>query len=349
MLLGKNPDDYFLGLLFFASLVVSVITFWSLAILILKCVGPNHVGFLSGFPFREEGRRSSWGRTVLSISCWTMIVATIVMITKGLPELQKLSDTLTVATLEVKTVEFDVSQIVTTLQVVSAKTAPIRDELVDFLKRDICPLEPGSDTEDQVRSVGEDTYDAMTDLEDFIAGYLEDVNTGVNQTAKFTNRVNGFLEMAQFTNNWKVTLAIFPYFILPSFLLVGVCMGWFDIFSEGFYSFITWIVLPLLVVLTIFAVVCAAWLLIFLQANTDLCMPNPASVLRDVLDALDLDPDGDDDAPKIENGPSDNFFYDIMIFYTHQCTMPNPWQFLEGHYADLVSSSGQRICMKLCN
>lgn len=335
-LMGDKPDTYFLGLLFIGTFICSIFVLWGIIIFILKCIGPKHVGFLAGFPFREEGKRSLIGRLTLCVGAWTMIVATIVLITKGLTEMQALSDTVGFTADEIQMIEREVGQIVTTLQVVSAKTTPIRDELVDFLKRDICPLEPGSDTEDQVRSVGEDTYDAMVDLDDFIEGYLNDVESGVNQTAKFTDRIKGIVDQAQFTNNWKVTMIVFPYFIIPALILVAVCMGWFDVFSEGFYTFITWVVLPLLIIMTICAVIASGWMVIFLQANTDLCMPAPENTIVNILDTVELEPDSSGSESKDENGPSDNFFYDVMVFYTHQCTKPNPWQFLEGHYADLA-------------
>jgi hypothetical protein len=343
-LMGDSPDDYFLGLLFIGTFICSVFLFWAIIIFILKCIGPKHVGVLAGFPFREEGKKSVTGRMILSVSAWMMIVATIVLITKGLTELQSLSDTVGMTNYDIKMIEQEVQQIVTTLQVVSAKTSPIRDELVDFLKRDICPLEPGSDTEDQVRSVGEDTYDAMIDLDDFIEGYLNDVESGINQTTKFTDGIQGIVDMAQFTNNWKVSAVIFPYFIVPAFILVAVCMGWFDVFSEGFYTFITWVVLPMLILLTIFAVITSGWLVIFLQGNTDLCMPSPENTILNILNTVELEPDNSDSESRDENGPSDNFFFDIMIFYTHQCTTANPWQFMEGHYTDLVSNTE---CCKL--
>jgi len=334
-LMGDKPHHYFLGLLFIGTFICSVFVFWGIVILIFKCIGPKHVGVLAGFPFREEGKKSAAGRMTLSISAWMMIIATIVLITKGMTEMQSLSDTVGMTNQDIKMIEKEVQQIVTTLLVVSAKTIPIRDELVDFLKRDICPLEPGSDTEDQIRSVGEDTYDAMVDLDDFIDGYLNDVESGVNQTSTFTDSIDGMVDKLQFTNNWKVTMILFPYFIVPAFILVAVCMGWFDVFSEGFYTFITWVILPMMILLTIGAIISSSMTIIFLQANTDLCMPTPENTILNILDTIDFEPDNSGSESMDENGPSDNFFYDIMMFYTHQCTKPNPWEFLEGHYTDL--------------
>ncbi len=336
-LLGPSPDDYFLGLLFVGTFICTVFVLWGIGIFVLKCLGPKHVGMFAGFPYREEGKKSVIGRMTLSVSAWMMIVATIVLITKGLTEMQILSDTVDTTNYDIIVVEREIQQIVTTLQVVAAKAAPIRDELVDFLKRDICPLEPGSDTEDMVRSVGEDTYDAMVELDDFIEGYLIDVEEGVNQTSMFTKRIESIVDQAQFTNNWKVTAIVFPYFIAPSFILVAVCMGWFDVFSEGFYTFITWVIMPLLIILTIAAIVASGWMVIFLQANTDLCMPTPENTILRILDVLDLTPSATSaDTSSADVGAQSSFFYDIVVFYSNQCTTENPWEFLEGHYADLA-------------
>eukprot|EP00533_Pseudo-nitzschia_delicatissima_P008040 CAMPEP_0116084042 /NCGR_PEP_ID=MMETSP0327-20121206/3592_1 /TAXON_ID=44447 /ORGANISM="Pseudo-nitzschia delicatissima, Strain B596" /LENGTH=629 /DNA_ID=CAMNT_0003574963 /DNA_START=323 /DNA_END=2212 /DNA_ORIENTATION=- len=334
-LLGGSPDDYFLGLLFIGTFICTVFVFWGIAIFVLKCLGPKHVGMLAGFPYREEGKRSVFGRMTLSVSAWMMIVSTIVLITKGLTEMQSLSDTVDMTNYDIQIIEREIQQIVTTLQVVAAKTTPIRDELVDFLKRDICPLEPGSDTEDMVRSVGEDTYDAMVELDDFIEGYLIDVEEGVNQTSQFTTRIENIVGQAQFTNNWKVTAIVFPYFITPAFILVAVCMGWFDVFSEGFYTFITWVIMPLLVILTLAAICASGWMVIFLQANTDLCMPTPEDTILRILHTLNLAPSSEDTS-SADQGAGGDFFYDIVVFYSNQCTTENPWEFLEGHYSDLA-------------
>lgn len=339
LLIGDTPDNYFLGLLFVGTFVATLFTFWAISLCVLKKMGPRQVGFMAGFPFQKEGKKSACGRVVLSVSAWMMIISTIVLITKGLPKLQRWSDTVAMVTYDIQLVETEVQSIVTTLLVVSAKTSPIRDELVDFLKRDICPLEPGSDTEDQVRSVGEDTYDAMMDLDDFIEGYLIDVEDGVNQTNKFTNRVKQFTDVAQFVGNPKVTAVVFPYFILPAIILVAIGMGWYDVFHEGFYTFVTRVVLPLLIIWTAFAALMAAWMVVALEANADLCVSSgvPEDTILGILNKLDLDDDDDTGSESKDlNGPSDSFFYDIFAFYTHQCTMPNPWQFLEGHYGDLA-------------
>ncbi|VEU40995.1 unnamed protein product [Pseudo-nitzschia multistriata] len=337
LLMGDYPDHYYLGLLFVGTLILTIFFFWGIAIGIFKCIGPKHVGFLAGFPFQVEGKKSAAGRVVFSVGAWMMIVSTIFLISLGLPRMQYLSDSIAFTADEIQIVEKEVKYIVTTLLVVSAKTKPIRDELVDFLKRDICPLEPGSDTEDQVRSVGEDTYDAMTDLEDFIEGYLLDVEDGVNTTNTFTSNILAVTDMAQFVGNPVVTAIVFPYFIIPIILLVAVGMGWYDFYSETFYSFVTWLVVPLLVLLTILAFVTATTLVVAIQANADICVSSgaPEDSILGVLNNLDLEDDSGSQS-KDDNGPSDNFFYDIMVFYTHQCTKPNPWEFMEGHYADLA-------------
>eukprot|EP00537_Pseudo-nitzschia_pungens_P005384 CAMPEP_0172359134 /NCGR_PEP_ID=MMETSP1060-20121228/3365_1 /TAXON_ID=37318 /ORGANISM="Pseudo-nitzschia pungens, Strain cf. cingulata" /LENGTH=721 /DNA_ID=CAMNT_0013080639 /DNA_START=295 /DNA_END=2463 /DNA_ORIENTATION=+ len=337
LLLGDTPDNYYLGILFLGTLVVTIFVFWAISVCLLKCIGPQHVGFLAGFPFRREGCKSAFGRVVLSVSAWMMIISTIVLITKGLTGLQQLSDTVAMTARDIQLIEKEVQSIVTLLLVVSAKTTPIRDELVDFLKRDICPLEPGSDTEDQIRSVGEDTYDAMVDLDDFIEGYLTDVEDGVEQMNKFTNRVEGFTDRAQFVNNPKVTAVVFPYFIVPAILMVAVCMGWWDVFSETFYTVLTWGIMPLLVLMTVGAIVAAAALIVAIQSNSDLCVSAgaPEDTILGILNRLDLEDDSGSESKDL-NGPSDNFFYDVMVFYTYQCTTPNPWAFLEGHYGDLA-------------
>lgn len=93
--------------------------------------------------------------------------------------------------------------------------------------------------------------------------------------------------------------------------------------------------MPLLILMTILAILTSAWMVIAIEANSDLCMPAPEQSILNILNRLDLEDDSGSESKDL-NGPSDSFFYDIMVFYTHQCTTANPWQFLEGHYTDLA-------------
>jgi hypothetical protein len=304
-------------------------------------------------------KSSNTGRITLGISSLMIIICTILLVTNGLHELQNLSNTILHTNNDVQSIENEVMNIVTNIRVVSSKAKPIRNELIDFLNRDICPLKPGSVTEEKIRTVGLDTYNALTNLNDFIEIYLNDVSNAVNETNIITSSINDIIiNKIQFTtNNPKVTIIILPYFIIPAFLLVAVCMGYYDVFNESFYTFITWFILPVMCIMTLTAIIASGWMTFFIQGNSDFCggsngsgsgisgssstpeitiqnimnriYPNAAANANanaNVMTSSSLEPNGAFSGSSVNNAlnatstnPNDNFAYDVILFYANQC------------------------------
>ena len=341
LLVGENPEDYYSGLLFFGSFYFSVFVSWGIVIIILKCIGPKDVGVLAGFPYREEGKNSMDGRIVLSISAWMMMVSTIVLVSKGLAELQGLADTTGIINNDIiQFFEVEVQSVVETLSVANRKTKPLLDDLSDIFERDICPLQSDIDTLNQIKSFANETYGTMVELDVLIEGYVGNAESGIDKTKGFTNVVKDIMGSAQLTDNPKVTAIFFPYFIVPAFLLVAVAMGMHEVFNEGFYTFISWVILPLMIVLTVVAIIAAGWMPFVIQANSDFCSPRPEDTILNILNRLDNN-DNSGSGPKYGNGTSDNALYDIVVFYSHQCTTANPWEVLKAPYTELVSTTSK--------
>ena len=369
LLFTDSPEDYALGLLFVGVFITSIFVCWCIILGILKCVGPRHVGVFAGYPYKKESWKSNTGRIILSMSSFMIMICTILLVTKGLHELQGLSDTIQYTNNDVQSIEIEVLSIVDNIRVVSSKAKPIRDELIDFLNSDICPLQPkGSGTEESIRSIGQDTYNALTNLDDFIDSYLQDVSNAVSQTTAITTKVDTILQQnLQFENSSKVTAIMLPYFIIPAFLLIAVVMGWYDVFSEEFYTFITWCILPIMCLLTLAAIVASGWMALAIEGNSDFCAPTPETSILNIMNrayptanvVTSLEPNGaysgssstvNDSifSTNVQNADiattgssNENFAYDVILFYANQCDstkgFSNPWLFLEDHYDDLVS------------
>jgi hypothetical protein len=374
LLFTDQPEDYALGLLFVGVFITSIFVCWCIIIGILKCIGPRHVGVFAGFPYKKESWKSNVGRIVLSFSSLMVMICTILLVTKGLHELQGLSDTIQLTNNDVQSIETEVLNTVTNIRVVSAKAKPIRDELIDFLNGDICPLQPGSGTEEVIRSIGQDTYNALSNLDDFIDSYLKDVSNAIDETNAITTKVDTIIQKVQFENSSKVTAIMLPYFIIPAFLLVAVCMGWYDVFSEEFYTFITWCILPIMCILTLAAIIGAGWMAFAIEGNSDFCYPTPEESILNIMNRAyptaniitNLEPNGafsgsssstttaainnyvlstnanaNANATATTGTRNENFAYDVILFYANQCDstkgFDNPWLFLENHYDDLVS------------
>jgi len=371
-LFSQEPERYAMGLLFIAVWITAVFTFWLLLLVALKWLGPKQVGVLAGFPYKKESWKSISGRCVLSGSAIMMIVCTIILVTKGLTELQGVSNKVAVVTRDAQKIEAEMETIITNLRTNSEQAKPIKNAIVDFLSQDICPLKPGSATESRIRSIGNDANLVMIELDDFVLSDYESVIQGLQQTKITTTKIAQ--ANPQF-DSIKTTAVIIPYFIIPAVIFIAVGMGYYDVFSEGFYTVLTWCILPILVLLTIAAIVGAGWIAFAIEANSDFCYPSPEQTIYNILtrqfpnatrpsmsaslEQIDTgvplsSVNSFSDSSAADGIPTfDNFFYDTVLFYSNQCDttkVKNPWLFLESHYDDLGQARNVLIeFLKLLN
>lgn len=301
-----------------------------------------------------------------------MIVCTIILVTKGLTELQGVSNKVAVVTRDAQKIEAEMETIITNLRTNSEQAKPIKNAIVDFLSQDICPLKPGSATESRIRSIGNDANLVMIELDDFVLSDYESVIQGLQQTKITTTKIAQ--ANPQF-DSIKTTAVIIPYFIIPAVIFIAVGMGYYDVFSEGFYTVLTWCILPILVLLTIAAIVGAGWIAFAIEANSDFCYPSPEQTIYNILtrqfpnatrpsmsaslEQIDTgvplsSVNSFSDSSAADGIPTfDNFFYDTVLFYSNQCDttkVKNPWLFLESHYDDLGQARNVLIeFLKLLN
>ena len=123
-----------------------------------------------------------------------------------------------------------------------------------------------------------------------------------------------------------------PYFIVPALLLVTLCFGWYEIYAESYYCFTTYLLMPLFILMVVFAYLVAGFAVLTAEANSDWCSPAPEATIDRVLVTQGLLSSGNNDT---------RFYYDMITFYTHQCSKPSPWGFLEGYHEDLVSKENK--------
>jgi hypothetical protein len=332
--------------MFLAVLIICCFVTWAFALLILKCIGPKHVGVLSGYPYQKEGCKATAGRSTLATSSLLIIILAIVMVTKGLADLQYTSDIIDMTNQDAIKIHDELQALTTNLKDVSRRAAPVRDQLVSILQQqDICPLQPGTTTESTVRSIGNETLQTLQQLDDFLASQLDHVvDVALAQVHHATMQVDTAVQQTQF-NGPIVTAIMFPFFVVPAFVLVAVFMGWFDVFcTEGYYTFMTWCIMPLMAILTALALVAAGWVLVTLQGNSDFCYA-PEQNVQQIFARYyyDYDYNNNNDGSGGLLQPGQLLYYDVAMFYSQQCrgssssTSSNPWTFLEVYHDQLVS------------
>ena len=287
------------------------------------------MGVFSGYPYREQGTKSTTGRIVFATSAVLVILFSILAVTQGLMKLQDTANNFDLTNQDIIKIHDEFVGISGNLKQVSREATPVRDQLVKFLKQDVCPLKPNSDTEQQVRLIGNETLNAMVGLDDFIEQELKNINQTLAVVKKASTRVDEVLEKTEFTTGAAAWVMI-AYFVVPALLLVTLFFGWYEIYSEGYYCFTTYFLMPLFVLMVIFAYLVAGFAVLSAEGNADFCSSNPLIAPESTINQI-----------LIRQGLSqrdDTFYYDMITFYTHQCTKSTPFSFLEGYYSDLVST-----------
>ena len=329
MLFSDDPDevrDYAFGLLFVALLIISFFSVWGFLVLLFKSLGQRRVGFLSGHSFTHTGWKAATARSIYLISNILVLIFSILVVTKGIASLDMTKNTIDAVNQDVVKIHDELSSITTNLRSVAREATPVRDQLVNFFENEICPLTPGSEIEQQVLSLGEDTLRAMSDLSNFMENELIDVQDALEETRIATGDIADAVDGTQFTGP-KTAAILVPLLIVPCFLLVALFMGWCEVYYEWYYCFIQWFILPLFVVMVMFAFFASAFGALGTEGNADFCSGGISNTPEETIHMV-----------LREYGQTKgNFYYNAVTFYASQCqSAVNPWEFLQDYYGQLV-------------
>lgn len=329
LLFSDEPDDvrdYAFGLLFVACLVISFFSVWGFIILLFKCLGRKRVGFLSGHPFAQNGWKEFLGRCLFLFSAIVVLIFSILLVTKGITGLEMTRDTVTAVNDDVIKIHEELLGTSTNLRTVARAATPVRDQLVEFLKQDICPLQPASATETQVRTLGEDTLSAMIELDNFIANHLDDLDGALTDAQIATSNIDRATESVNFTGPLSV-LMVLPFFIIPTFLIVALMFSWCEIYYETYDLLVIWFIMPLFCLMVLFAFMTSAFTALATEGNADFCSGGvnntPENTIHMILNEHDQ--------------TTGSFYYNAITFYSNQCETANPWEFLQTYFDELVS------------
>lgn len=321
-----EAKDYAMGLLFIPCVIMSFFTAWGLLILLFKCIGPKYLGVFSGYPYQQDGCKAQTGRIIFTFSACMVLIFSILVVTKGLTPLENTIETIDATNQDVIKITDEFTEIVANLQAVSREATPVRDQVVDFLSKDICPLTPGSSLEASIRQVANHTLGALEELDDFISSELNSIDKALRQFEKATSHITKALGHVDFTNG-AAALVLIPYFLFPALLLLTLLCGWMESYAEGYYFFTTWVVLPIFVLMVIFAYVVCGFAALITEGNADYCSGGPSSL-----------PEGTIENILARYNVTGSFYSDTILFYSNQCTIAGPWDFLEVYYEDLLSA-----------
>jgi hypothetical protein len=167
------------------------------------------------------------------------------------------------------------------LQSVGNESSSIRNTLVDNLGS-FCPQ--NADALQQQTGVNFDqqaqqAIDLLNQLGDFVNNQLQDVQTGINLVQKGTNDVEKTVNEID-VNDWQVLVILIPWILVPSFLLVGVVMAWWEVSTNVYDCLLQWFFLPLLVIMTIASISLSSAISIMAVSNAGKLLGRCFAILR---------------------------------------------------------------------
>lgn len=116
------------------------------------------------------------------------------------------------------------------------------------------------------------------------------------------------------------------YIVLPTIMMLGVLLAWFGFSNPCICCMLSWLVLPMWLIMTIVAVFCAAMTSWMVIANADFCSggqtATPDATVKEIL--------------ANRNVTQSSFIGQVTYFYVTQCMTSDPWAFLRSYQANLV-------------
>jgi hypothetical protein len=377
-LFGEEEDakDYIFGLIFVGCLIMSLFLIWTIVLIVLAkfCLRKQDVGFLSGSAYRADPpavkgkseepqdvqeephdgvvmeNKMSWpirpmrGRIVFMVSGIIYITFSVLLVTKGITNLQSSIDTLNVSAQEIELISSEAASIIQDgLQDLKDLASTIREQITnEFQADEFCPADPSLENSVLAQDVSGQADDAITlldQLADFASDDLATLEEGVLETASKSLEVVDTTEDIDI-NDWEALLILIPYLVVPSILMSACIMAHFDIVYHHFLlSAIHYFFMPVFIIMNGVAFIAAGVMVIGAGANSDFCQPGGetnASPDQSVLQILE-----------VEGYGPESQLYTIFRYYIGKCKdNEDPFLFLREYVAAVVDNDGRLSQLK---
>jgi hypothetical protein len=288
-LFGSMDDatNYFVGLLFVGSFCLTIFILWTLTIFVLKCWGSRRVGFLAGGPFvkpansPKEYKRPFIVRVVFVNCGLIFIVFSILFVTQGLTNLNTTVKTMTNSARDLQEISNTADNVLKSIASIGQNADGIRQKLITYASDPgFCLNNPSlvnqsatnfaemlNVTVATLKALGDFMGSNSNDLSDVAAITSDTCQVAIEQTENFD------------LTDWPSLVVLIPFTLVPTALLVGVVMAWFGIDIPVYKSFLSWLVLPLFIILTIAAYTLSCLIMISASANAGMLLHSKGYIM----------------------------------------------------------------------
>ena len=222
----------------------------------------------------------------------------------------------------------DAEDIATKLRVVGENALEIRNDTMKALNN-LCPANPniadmaGID----IMGIAQEARSDLTMLANFIRDGLETLHTNLDLLREYTNSASDATHTIDFWD-WQMKLLCSGLFIIPLFLVAGVCLGHLELDVKPYQHLLTYFFMPLFTITIIASfIVCCAMLPVS-AATADACSGGGEF------------PSGPDDTVltvyRNLMGDDTGTIFKFVGYYTQQCNSDYyPFDFLTIYQTDL--------------
>lgn len=332
-----SPDkdeqvDYSVGLIFVTALLFTFFFVWTVAIVVLKCMGPYQVGFLSGYHFvkpddveKDRYRRPFWVR-IAFLNCGVFVILfSVLLVTQGIGNLKTTAKEVGESNKDIQNLVKEANGIAATLVDIGESSVAIRDEVVSHLGN-FCPGNPNLEQETGVDfdKIANEAIDKLDLLEDFIEGNVKDLQRDLTKVEDATETIDDVVEAVDVWD-WQTLLFVVPLVSLSTLLIFGtfaVMMGasvkWYQCVTTNFF-------LPLFCVAITFCWVWCSFFGIIGVVNADVCSggttESPDGTIFSVLEK--------------QNYNTDTLVYKAVRYYIQSCRTEFPFEFISDYEVDI--------------
>jgi hypothetical protein len=247
---SQDQSDYLWGLTFAGAFILAVFLAWTILLLILKCLGKDRVGFLSGSAFTTDAPRPFYIRITFVSACICFIVFTVLCVTEGVTNLYSAVYEVGESNQEVQSILEQANYISLSLMSIGKSTASIRDELTKNLG-DFCPAQPdlATLTDVDLDALATQAIEYLNDLGDFIENDVAAMSESISDALATSQIVEDGVNTIQ-ANDWQSLLILIPNLTLAFLMLVGVTLAWCKKSGFIFTRVLAYGILPLFFIAT---------------------------------------------------------------------------------------------------
>lgn len=328
---GSEGEDYLLGLSFTAGAMMAFFLLWWVFLFISKCCCRN---FLSGSPFatpntsEEElkekendrelanskvGRRAFRSRIVFFVAGLTQIVFAVLLVVKGVPNLYETTNSFENSFSTAREILAEAKELVVLFRAARDLGETLHDRMnKQFDFENPCPGFSSFSESD----LGDVVTEAVQSTVDELAELVVDLDDGIesldDHMIKGEDNIDTADESAQSGRDYEMigNLIALPYLVLASLFLIGIVAAQRNVTPSCFLTFLSWVTLPLFVLVTLFSTVVCLVLMITAAMNADFCGADNSTPEQTILDLM------------INSGKfnTSDSTYTLTEFFLLQCT-----------------------------